>query len=188
MHTCSVSRTQHLFSGFKIMVEFMAIAALLYALASVISVMIQWSHWRRHASPQRQFTRAVASSGKDGHQGDGVKHAWLCQEKWETREISGFKYRKAARRDVNSACMLFGFWIGCHFIYSGYEPLLDITIANFSPFHTSFLILLTVLHGEAFEFDVLTLVHFSFHFFCFWNYTQASLPRLMYRNTVTLPF
>ena len=41
MHMCSLSRTQHLFSGFKIMVEFMAIAALLYALASVISVMIQ---------------------------------------------------------------------------------------------------------------------------------------------------
>ena len=27
-------------------------------------------------------------------------------------------------------CMLFGFWIVCHFIYSGYEPVLDITIAN----------------------------------------------------------
>ena len=79
-------------------------------------------------------------------------------------------------------------WIVCLFIYLGYEPLLDITIANFSPFRTSFLILLTVPHGEAFEFDILTLVHFSFHFFCFRNYTQPSLPRLMYRNTVTLPF
>ena len=49
---------------------------------------------------------------------------------------------------------------------------MDITIANFSPFHTSFLILLTVLHGEAFEFDVLTLVHFSFHLFCFRNYSK----------------
>ena len=45
-----------------------------------------------------------------------------------------------------------------------------------------------VPNGEAFEFGVLTLVHFSFHFFCFWDLTQLSLPRLMYRNTVTLPF
>ena len=105
----------------------MAIAALLYALASVISVMIQWSHWRRHASPQRQFTRAVASSGKDGHQGDGVKHAWLCQEKWETREISGFKYRKAAMRDINSACML-----GGSVVSDSLRPLF-VTLADDSP-------------------------------------------------------
>ena len=31
-----------------------------------------------------------------------------------------------------------------------------------SPFHTSFLILLAFPHGEAFESDVLTLVHISF--------------------------
>ena len=85
-------------------------------------------------------------------------------------------------------CMLLGLCIVCLFIDLGYEPFLDITIANFSPFHTSFLFFLTVLHGEAFEFDVLTLVHFSFHFFCFRNYTQPSLPRLMYRKRVTLPF
>ena len=36
----------------------------------------------------------------------------------------------------------------------------------------------------AFEFDVVSLVLFSFHFFCFWNYIWTSLPRLMYRNIV----
>ena len=57
-----------------------------------------------------------------------------------------------------------------------------------SPFHTSFLILLIVLHGKAFKFDVHSLVHFSFHIFSFWNYSQISLPSLMYRSKVPLPF
>ena len=84
--------------------------------------------------------------------------------------------------------LLLCFRILCLFVYFEYEPLLSMTIAICSPFHTSFLILLMVPHGEAFEFDVRSLVHFSFHFFCFLNYTQTSLTRLMYRNTVPLPF
>ena len=39
-----------------------------------------------------------------------------------------------------------------------------------------------VARGEAFKFDLHTLIHFSFQFFSFWNYSQISMPRLMYRN------
>ena len=84
--------------------------------------------------------------------------------------------------------VLLCFRIVCLFIYFGYELLLDMTIANMFPFNTSFLILFMVPHGESFEVDVRSLVHFSFHFFSFWNYTQTSLSRVMYRNTVPLPF
>ena len=45
-----------------------------------------------------------------------------------------------------------------------------------------------VPRGKAFKFDVHTLIHFSFDFFSFWNYSQISEPRLMYRNKVPLPF
>ena len=105
MHMFSFSRTQHLFSCFKIMVEFMVIATLHYALASVISVMIQWSHWGNMLLSR-----------------DGSPKGWLHlgstairEMGWATLDSAGRKgrhgqfrvsnNRKAARSDVNSACM-----------------------------------------------------------------------------------
>ena len=86
-------------------------------------------------------------------------------------------------------CMLCCFWIVCLFIYFfDTNPYWTWQLPISSPFHTSFLILLMVPHGKAFKCDVHTLVHFSLHFFSFRNYSQISLPRLMYRNKVPLPF